>query len=52
MAGIDYQRWPVTHDGTSLFWAGMNKGKRSLAVDVRSPDGQEIVTAVDHGARS
>ena len=42
--GIDYQRWPVTPDGTSLFWAGMNKGKRSLAVDVRSQQGQEIVT--------
>jgi len=41
--GIDYQRWPVTEQGTSLFWAGMNKGKRSLAVDVRSPRGQELV---------
>jgi 2-methylfumaryl-CoA isomerase len=44
--GIDYQRWPVTPDGTSLFWSGMNKGKRSLAVDVRRPQGQEIVTAL------
>ena len=30
----------------SLFWAGMNKGKRSLAVDVRSAEGQELVTAL------
>jgi 2-methylfumaryl-CoA isomerase len=44
--GIDYQRWPVTPDGSSLFWAGMNKGKRSLAVDVRRREGQEIVTAL------
>jgi 2-methylfumaryl-CoA isomerase len=44
--GIDYQRWPVTPDGSSLFWAGMNKGKRSLAVDVRRAEGQEIVTAL------
>ena len=44
--GIDYQRWPVTPDGSSLFWNGMNKGKRSLAVDVRRPQGQEIVTAL------
>jgi 2-methylfumaryl-CoA isomerase len=42
--GIDYQRWPVTPDGSSLFWNGMNKGKRSLAVDVRQKQGQEIVT--------
>jgi 2-methylfumaryl-CoA isomerase len=44
--GIDYHRWPVTPEGASLFWAGMNKGKRSLAVDVRTPAGQELVTAL------
>jgi 2-methylfumaryl-CoA isomerase len=44
--GIDSHRWPVTPGGTSLFWAGMNKGKRSLAVDVRRPEGQELVTAL------
>ena len=42
--GLDYHRWPVTHDNQSLFWAGLNKGKRSLAVDVSTPEGQEIVT--------
>ena len=42
--GLDYHRWPVTHDNKSLFWAGLNKGKRSLAVDVNTPEGQEIVT--------
>jgi 2-methylfumaryl-CoA isomerase len=42
--GLDHHRWPVTHDNKSLFWAGLNKGKRSLAVDVSTPRGQEIVT--------
>jgi len=42
--GIDYHRWPCTPDGTSLFWHSMNKGKRSFAVDVRTPEGQELVT--------
>ena len=42
--GLDHHRWPVTHDNKSLFWAGLNKGKRSLAVDVGTPRGQEIVT--------
>ena len=42
--GLDYERWPVTADGTSLFWAGLNKGKRSIAVDLRSPRGQQILT--------
>ena len=44
--GIDYHRWPVTPDGTSLFWLGMNKGKRSIAVDLRRPEGQELVTSL------
>ena len=42
--GLDHKRWPVTDKGRSLFWAGLNKGKRSLAVDMATPRGQEIVT--------
>lgn len=43
--GLDYKRWPVTRDGQhSLFWAGLNKGKRSIAVDIRHPRGQELLT--------
>jgi len=44
--GLDYTRWPVTSEGRSLFWAGFNKGKRSIAVDLRSPRGQEILSAL------
>ncbi|MGE2730598.1 CoA transferase [Mycolicibacterium vaccae] len=39
----DYRRWPLTESGDSIYWAGLNKGKRSLAVDMRSPHGQELV---------
>ena len=43
--GLDYRRWPLTRDGQhSLFWAGLNKGKRSIAVDFRKPRGQELLT--------
>ncbi len=43
--GLDYGRWPLTNDGAhSLFWTGLNKGKRSIAVDFRSPRGQELLT--------
>ncbi len=43
--GLDYGRWPLTHDGAhSLFWTGLNKGKRSIAVDFRTPRGQELLT--------
>jgi 2-methylfumaryl-CoA isomerase len=39
----DTQRWPLTVDGTSIYWTGLNKGKRSATIDLRSPDGQELV---------
>jgi 2-methylfumaryl-CoA isomerase len=44
--GLDARRWPVTRDGRSLYWAGLNKGKRSIAVNTRSPEGQELLTAL------
>jgi 2-methylfumaryl-CoA isomerase len=40
--GLDYNRWPKTADGRSLYWAGLNKGKRSIAIDLRSPRGREL----------
>lgn len=42
--GLDARRWPLDPAGNSLFWQGLNKGKRSLAVDLKSPEGREIVT--------
>ncbi len=44
--GLDRNRWPVTDDGASLFWAGLNKGKRSIQVDLRSDRGRELLTAL------
>ena len=44
--GLDHTRWPLAADGQSLFWAGLNKGKRSLRVDLRSDEGRELVAAV------
>ena len=42
--GLDRTRWPVNDEGTSLFWAGLNKGKRSIQVDLRSERGREVLT--------
>ncbi|OBK26912.1 mesaconyl-CoA isomerase [Mycobacterium asiaticum] len=41
--GADTQRWPLAADGTSIYWTGLNKGKRSATIDLRSPEGQELV---------
>src|SRR5260370_26383142 len=44
--GLDNDRWPITKDGRSIYWAGLTKGKRSIAVDLRSPSGRELLTAL------
>ena len=41
--GIDYRRWPVTAGNHSIYWADLNKGKRSFAVDLRQAEGRELV---------
>lgn len=42
--GLDFNRWPLSREtGRSLYWAGMNKGKKSLAVNLRDPRGRELV---------
>jgi 2-methylfumaryl-CoA isomerase len=44
--GLDYKRWPLAADGQSLFWAGLNKGKRSISISLRTPEGRELITAL------
>ena len=41
--GLDYGRWPVTDEGVSFFWTGLNKAKRSIQVDLRNPDGRDLI---------
>ncbi len=33
----------MTDDGTSIYWAGLNKSKRSVAADMRTAGGQQLV---------
>ena len=46
--GPDHGRWPAAHGGTgdSYYWASLNKGKRSITVDLRSDEGRELVLAL------
>lgn len=41
--GSDINRWPLAQNGRSLFWANLNKGKRSVAIDYRTPEGRELL---------
>jgi 2-methylfumaryl-CoA isomerase len=40
--GVDIGRWPL-HRGRSLYWAGLNQGKRSVCIDMRSESGQKKI---------
>ena len=44
--GIDYGRLPMMPGGRSLYWTGLNKGKRSIAIDIRKPEGRELLRAL------
>lgn len=44
--GMDANRWPVTQTGQSLFWAGLNTGNKSVAANIKSPQGRELITRI------
>lgn len=39
----DHARWPLAPSGTSLYWTGLNKAKKSVTLNFRDPEGQRIV---------
>ena len=41
--GPDYNRWPKTKDGKSLYWENLNRAKKSLALDLSAPEGRELL---------
>lgn len=49
----DVNRWPLAPDGTSIYWTGLNRGKSSVTLDLRSDEGQrafrDLVTAPGEG---
>ncbi len=44
--GIDYSRLPVMPGGRSVYWTSLNKGKRSIAIDIRKAEGRELLRAL------
>jgi 2-methylfumaryl-CoA isomerase len=45
--GPDFRRWPLTPKtqdggGDSLYWEGLNKAKKSVAIDLARPEGREL----------
>lgn len=42
----DTRRLPLDAAGNSLYWAGLNKGKRSVEVDLSTGEGRALVTSL------
>ncbi len=43
---IDIGRWPLAPSGESLYWASLNKGKRSVTLALNTPEGRELAAAL------
>ena len=41
-AGDPLRNWRMIQDGTSVWWQVQSRNKRSIALDLRNPEGQEI----------
>ncbi|WP_242123898.1 CoA transferase [Sphingobium sp. Sx8-8] len=44
--GPDYRRWPKADNDASFYWEGLNKGKKSVALDLGSAEGRELLAAL------
>ena len=47
--GPDAKRWPLGPEDESLYWEGLNKGKRSIAIDFKNPAGRELAQQLATG---
>ena len=43
---IDHTRWPLAPSGNSIYWASLNKGKKSVTLALDTPEGQELARAI------
>ncbi|MFK3971625.1 CaiB/BaiF CoA transferase family protein [Pseudomonas sp. NPDC087358] len=41
--GDPLRKWRLLHEGTSVWWAVSSRNKRSVTLDLREPEGQEVV---------
>jgi len=42
-AGDPLRKWRYIHEDTSVWWAAHARNKRSITIDLRQPEGQELV---------
>ncbi|HEV7440141.1 MAG TPA: CaiB/BaiF CoA-transferase family protein [Methylobacterium sp.] len=48
--GDPLRKWRKLHEGTSLWWYLQSRNKKSIAIDLKAPDGLSVVKALAAGA--
>ena len=41
--GPDFNRWPLAENGASLYWENLNRAKKSVALDLASAEGRNLL---------
>ncbi|HEU4374144.1 MAG TPA: CoA transferase [Telluria sp.] len=41
--GDPLRKWRMLHEGTSVWWAAQSRNKESITLDLRSPEGQDVI---------
>lgn len=41
--GDPLRKWRMLHEGTSVWWQAQSRNKQSICIDLRQPEGQDIV---------
>lgn len=42
-SGDPLRKWRLLHEGTSVWWAAQSRNKRSLSLDLKTPEAQDVV---------
>lgn len=46
--GPDFNRWPKAENGRSLYWENLNRAKKSVALDLGTLEGRELLAELVH----
>jgi 2-methylfumaryl-CoA isomerase len=43
---IDFNRWPIASNGNSIYWASLNKAKKSVTLALNTAEGQDLARSI------
>jgi formyl-CoA transferase len=48
--GDPLRKWRMLHEGTSVWWQAQSRNKQSICIDLRTPEGQQLVRTLAESA--